>query len=154
MIDWLVGHPYTLAFAVIAIITRKDLAIFCLLGSIGSSLMWDAYPYKSISYVAFCAINALLVLFAGFYNQEHSTMLSKAVMILCTLGCIVNGWQLIGVNNYNYSVSVALGVSLMACLLFMDGRKGMIGGLWKDLRFSFLRHVHYFSGKNNNGNSH
>lgn len=154
MIDWLLTHPYTLAFLVIAIITRKDLAIYCLLASASGSIIWDTYQGQPMAYAMLAGVNALVVIFAGWYNVMHATLLSKAVMVLGTLGAIVNGWQLLGINNYNYTVSVILGVSLMASLLFMDGRKGLMNGLWEDMRGCILRHVHLFGPKDHGGSAH
>lgn len=149
--QWLADHPYTLIFLLIAIFTRKDLAVFCFLASLSSAFLWDANPYNPLTYAAFAGLNALLVLLAGWYNVIHSTKLSKAVMVLCMLGAMVNGWQVIEISVLNYYVSLALGFLLMASLIFMDGRKGLLNGLWQDLRDSISRHVRIFSHKNNNG---
>ena len=151
ILSWFFSHPFTLAFLLVAMITRKDLAIYCFLGSLSSAIMWDAYPYHPISYAVFAGINTLLVIFSAWYNSLYSTTLSKAVMVLCTIGAFINGWQLIEVNTYNNYASLILGTILLLCLTFMDGRKGLLHGLCEDMRLSALRHVHLFSRKSHNG---
>jgi len=154
MFEWLISHPYTTAFVLVALITKKDLAVFCAMASISGAMVWDQYSAHPMVFAILAGINTLVVIMAAWYNAIHRTILSKSVMVLCTLGVCVNGWQLIGINQFNYWVSVSLGVSLMACLLFMDGRKGLLNGLWADMRDSVYRHVHLFGHKNNNGLHH
>ena len=145
-------YVFSVVLCLIALFTQKDLAIFAAAISVVGSFVWYENMPNAITYTAFCALNSLLVLIAGCYNSIQNTLLSKIVVILGCLASILNLIQIYDVSAVSGVVSTGLVVTLMASLLFIDGRKGLLDGLYGDLRDSILRHVHLFSSLNNNKN--
>lgn len=146
-------YIFSVILAAIAVITRKDLAIFAAAISVAGSFVWYENFPNAMTYTIFCALNCLLVLIAGWYNTIENTLLSKMVVGLGCLASILNMIQIFDVSAVSGLISTGLVVVLMASLLFIDGRKGMLDGLYGDLRDSVLRHVHLFSGNSHNKNS-
>lgn len=138
---------------VIAIFTRKDLAIYAAAISIAGALVWYENLHNPLTFTIFCGLNTLLALIASWYNSIHSTRLSQVVATLGCIAAILNCVQIYDITQVSSYISSTLTWALMAALILMDGRKGLLNGLYSDMRDSLLRHVHLFSGtRHNKGN--
>lgn len=145
-------YVFSVILCLIALFTRKDLAIYAAIISVIGSLVWYENLPNESTYAAFCVLNLMLVAIAGAYNLVQNTLLSKVVAVLGSLACAINVVQLFGLTSIADQLSTALVVVLMISLLLIDGRKGLLRGLYEDFRASYLRHVHLFSRNNNNKN--
>tara|TARA_R110000851_G_scaffold243749_2_gene396429 strand:- start:507 stop:1016 length:510 start_codon:yes stop_codon:yes gene_type:complete len=146
-------YVFSVILCIIAIVTKKDLAVFAAAISVAASFVWYENLSNAFTYTLFCALNSLLVIIAGCYNSIKNTPLTKVVVVLGSLACVLNMIQIYDVSAVSGIVSTGLVVVLMISLLFIDGRKGLLDGLYGDMRDSVLRHVHLFSNYNNNKNS-
>lgn len=128
----------------VAIFTRKDLAIYSAAISVAGALVWYENLHNPLTFTIFCGLNTLLVLIAAWYNSIHSTRLSQVVATLGCIAAILNCVQIYDATSVSSYISASLTWALIASLLFMDGRKGLLDGLYSDMRDSLLRHVHLF----------
>jgi len=147
-------YVFSVVLCAIALFTRKDLAIYAAIISVIGSLVWyESLPNES-TYAAFCVLNLMLVVIAGAYNLIENTLLSKVVALLGSLACVLNAVQIFDATAVSGQISTGLVVALIISLMFVDGRKGLLRGLYEDFRASYLRHVHLFSNNDNNKNPH
>ena len=146
-------YVFSVILCLAALLTRKDLAIYAaIISVIGSRVWYENLPNES-TYAAFCVLNLMLVAIAGSYNLIQNTALSKVVAALGSLACVLNGVQLFDVTPVSGHISTGLVVAMILSLLFVDGRRGLLSGLYDDFRASYLRHVHLFSRYHHNKNS-
>lgn len=147
-------HIFSSILVLVAIVTRKDLAVFSAAFAVSSSMIWHQNLSNAETYTYFCGINTLLVIIAGWYNSVESTSLAKCVAVLGCLAAILNLVQVFDQTPVSGYISTGLVVGLIVSLLTIDGRKGLLSGLYGDMRDSILRHVHLFSRNSNNKNYH
>jgi len=136
---------FSALFLLVAIATRKDLAIIAAAVSIAGALLWHENLPRNDTFTGFCALNGLLAIIASWYIKISATNLSKVVAILASGASALNLIQLYDITSVSYYMLTGLGWALLLALVFMDGRKGLLNGLYTDMRDSILRHVHLFS---------
>ena len=146
-------YVFSVVLCVIALLTRKDLAIYAAIISVIGSLVWYENLPNESTYAAFCVLNLGLVIIAGTYNHIQNTLLSKVVALLGSLACVLNAIQIVDVTAVSGYISTGLVVALITSLMVIDGRKGMFIGIYNDFRASYMRRVHYYSRTNNDKNS-
>ena len=140
---------FLIAFFFVAILTNKDLAwvaaAISLMGVYGAN---TAANVESLI-VTLCGLNSLMVIIAGGYYIANRKPLSIAVMLVGTFAALNDFSRLYDVSGQiTFWVSIVLGISLLLCLLLMDGTKGLMRGFADDCRGFWLRHVSNHNSNN------
>lgn len=141
-------HQFSVMFVLAAMWTRKDLAIMAAGIAVASSLVWQKGYEPQLTFTIFCALNCLLVMVAASYASacSHESIricpLSKVTMALCLTAAILNFMSVFFFVPLMWYLSNILGILLLSAIFFLDGRKGLLNGLYDDLRGVYLRRVH------------
>lgn len=144
------AERFAVAFGIVAILTRKDLAWYCF----GASIMSMWVHESTMTYEAKITSYALITFIMAIGSAAHYRISGHALPIvigaICCLTLINQFFQVMEWTDGRYMISNMLGVSMLTSLIFMDGRKGLIHDLADDIN-SYSDNSANSSGSSGNG---
>lgn len=117
----------------VALITRKDLAFWCFGGFLLSYLVPPTWAYES-EVMAYGSIAMGMAFISYVHYRKSRYPLSLAIMAICALMLCNQVAQMIQFTMLTYWVGVALGVLMLAALMFIPGRKELLHDMADDIR--------------------
>lgn len=141
-------------FSLVAIVTRKDLAMYVAIVSVLSYMVGiQSDWYREHTLIVYAALNTSLAVFASYHFAAYRHKLAAVTTILSFLAVINNLIQVVEFTQFSVKVSTGLGWMLLACLVTMNGRRGWIQDAMDSVSYNRDR-VHSDSyNRNDDGDS-
>jgi len=143
-----------LAVGLIALITRKDMAVY---SALIMGIAWLAVIHHTASMklaLIFCALNCLLSMIAAAHYWKTKEKLSVYVGSLAAIATVVDFIQITD-NTYTTTlITSILGWLLAVILLFKGGSRGLTDGFVYDFGASIRRVICDLSDTYNNKGGH
>lgn len=137
-------------FLLVAILTKKDLAVIAGCLSWMGVLVVSAGHEYTIEMMTILALNSILAIIAATYNKVRKCNLSIIVAILALVQSAINLIQMFS-SNYIYGTMTAIiEITMLCALVVMDGRKELIHGVVGSFGSFALHRILRSGGHNNN----
>lgn len=149
----------TPALILVALVTRKDLALICAAGSLMGEWVWAANMDYYSTIIGFAMVNLAVCLAAISHYGDHHCDLSVSVGQLSLMMLIVNFLQSVsyGNNEMLYLFQHVTGVTgwlLVILLSTQDGRREWVDDMANGISSWFYRHFNNDSGHSRGGSDH
>ena len=138
---------FVIAFGLIALIGKKDLAWYCFAASILSLFVHDSAMVYESKIVAYAFITFIVAMGSAWHYKIAKYPLSLAICFICCLTLINQAAQIISWTTESFFISNSLGIAMLISLIFMDGRKGLINDMADDFGIHSNHGVHSHGGK-------
>lgn len=140
---------------VIAVITKKDLAIAATVVAWAGVYVWGQEWSASSTIVASAALNTGLAMAAIGHRYAEGCKLSLVVGWLSSGAVVANFLQAVYYNNAYLSMIMAhmsgfIGFAICASLVIFDGRRGLLRDLYNDVGGCVHRHTGFSVGQDGN----
>lgn len=140
---------------IIAVITRKDLAIAATVVAWAGVYVWGQEWSASSTIVASAALNTGLAMAAVGHRYAEGCKLSLVVGWLSACAVIANFLQAAYFTNEYLSMLLAhttgfIGFAICASLVIFDGRRGLLRDLYNDVGSCVHRHTGLSVGQGGN----
>lgn len=140
---------------IIAVITRKDLAIAAAVVAWAGVYVWGQEWSASSTIVASAALNTGLAMAAVGHRYAEGCKLSLVVGWLSACAVVANFLQAAYFTNEYLSMLLAhttglIGFAICASLVIFDGRRGLLRDLYNDVSGCVHRHTGLSVGQGGN----
>ena len=140
---------FVIAFGLIALVGKKDLAWYCFGASVLSLFVHDSVMAYESKIIAYAFITFTVAIGSSWHYKIAKYPLSLAICVICCLTLVNQAAQVIVWTSESFFISNSLGVLMLASLIFIDGRKELINDLAGDIGFPSHHGVHSHGGKSN-----
>ena len=140
---------FAVMFGLTAWYTKKDLALYCFGASILALFTHHSGWVHESQIVAYGFITFMVAISSAAQYKFAKYPLSIAICIICCLTLMNQAAQVLSDTSASFWISYILGLSMVASLLIMDGRKEQLSDLANDFGINNNNNIHSHSGHGN-----